>query len=95
VARSDRELVTAIRMELAAIEPARRCDRAAEASALATAPPNRGRDLARTSFRLGRGASSLEPFDWAAAPEHCRLAWLRGAFLAHGSLSLASGRAHL
>jgi cell division protein WhiA len=95
VARSDRELVTAIRMELAAIEPARRCDRAAEASALATAPPNRARDLARTSFRLGRGAPPPEPFDWAGAREHCRLAWLRGAFLAHGSLSLAGGRAHL
>lgn len=95
MAHSDRELVAAIRMELAAIEPARRCDRAAEASALAGAPPNRQRDLARTSFRLGRGAPASDVFEWAAAPEHCRIGWLRGAFLAHGSLSLASGRAHL
>ncbi|MCJ7710729.1 MAG: DNA-binding protein WhiA, partial [Chloroflexi bacterium] len=33
--------------------------------------------------------------DWPAAPDHCRLAWLRGRFLARGSLSLSSGRAHL
>jgi len=32
---------------------------------------------------------------WDALPEHCRLAWLRGRFLAHGSLSLAGGRTHL
>ncbi|HEX7591395.1 MAG TPA: DNA-binding protein WhiA [Candidatus Limnocylindrales bacterium] len=35
------------------------------------------------------------PFDWAHAPDHCRAAYLRGRFLAHGSLSLASGRMHL
>ncbi len=34
-------------------------------------------------------------FGWARAPEHCRIAYLRGRFLAHGSLSLASGRTHL
>jgi len=34
-------------------------------------------------------------FDWAGSPEHCRIAFLRGRFLAHGSLSLASGRTHL
>src|SRR5207247_6139543 len=28
-------------------------------------------------------------------PEHCRMAWLRGLFLARGSLSLAGGRTHL
>jgi DNA-binding protein WhiA len=33
--------------------------------------------------------------DWGRAAEHCRLAWLRGRFLATGSLSLAGGRAHL
>jgi DNA-binding protein WhiA len=33
--------------------------------------------------------------DWARAAEHCRLAWLRGRFLARGSMSLAGGRAHL
>ncbi|HEX5824078.1 MAG TPA: DNA-binding protein WhiA, partial [Candidatus Limnocylindrales bacterium] len=35
------------------------------------------------------------PFDWASRPEHCRMAWLRGLFLACGSLSLAGGRTHL
>jgi cell division protein WhiA len=34
-------------------------------------------------------------FDWASAPDHCRTAWLRGRFLANGSLSLAGGRTHL
>ncbi|HEY3335184.1 MAG TPA: DNA-binding protein WhiA [Candidatus Limnocylindrales bacterium] len=39
----------------------------------------------------------LQPavLDWATAAEHCRLAWLRGRFLARGSLSLSGGRAHL
>lgn len=35
------------------------------------------------------------PFDWVAAREHCRIAWLRGRFLARGSLSLGVGRTHL
>jgi DNA-binding protein WhiA len=34
-------------------------------------------------------------FDWATAADHCRTAWLRGRFLARGSLSLAGGRTHL
>jgi hypothetical protein len=34
-------------------------------------------------------------FEWSRAAEHCRAAYLRGRFLAHGSLSLASGRTHL
>jgi DNA-binding transcriptional ArsR family regulator len=34
-------------------------------------------------------------FDWDRSAEHCRLAYLRGLFLAHGSLSLAGGRTHL
>ncbi len=130
--RPDDELVAAIRLELAAVEPARPCDRAAEAVGLASAPVRRRRELARLSFRLGReeasktapgnggpgnaapgnggpgnaapgnaveedgdDGSSLEAFDWSGSPEHCRLAWLRGVFLAHGSLSLAPGRAHL
>jgi hypothetical protein len=44
------------------------------------------------------GTGLVQPalaFDWDAAPEHCRAAYLRGRFLAHGSLSLASGRTHL
>ena len=35
------------------------------------------------------------PFEWNSAAEHCRIAYLRGRFLANGSLSLASGRTHL
>jgi DNA-binding protein WhiA len=35
------------------------------------------------------------PIDWAASPDHCRKAYLRGLFLARGSLSLAGGRTHL
>ncbi|HET7026255.1 MAG TPA: DNA-binding protein WhiA [Candidatus Limnocylindrales bacterium] len=93
--RPERDLVAAIRLELAGIEPARRCDRLAEATALAGAPARRRRELARTSFRLAREAGDGGPFDWRQAAEHCRLAWLRGIFLAHGSLSLAAGRAHL
>jgi cell division protein WhiA len=37
----------------------------------------------------------LAPFAWETAADHCRLAYLRGRFLAHGSLSLAAGRMHL
>ena len=62
--------------------------------------------VARLVVRLGGSAEPgdpshrrfrLEPasLDWATAPEHCRSAWMRGRFLAHGSLSLAAGRAHL
>ena len=40
-------------------------------------------------------AAVAAPFDWGRAAEHCRIAYLRGRFLAHGSLSLASGRTHL
>ncbi|HEY8437520.1 MAG TPA: DNA-binding protein WhiA, partial [Candidatus Limnocylindrales bacterium] len=47
-----------------------------------------------TSAAAGDGPG-LAAFDWRAAPDHCRLAWLRGLFLARGSLSLASGRTHL
>jgi hypothetical protein len=38
---------------------------------------------------------AADAFDWDGAAEHCRLAYLRGLFLARGSLSLASGRTHL
>ena len=34
-------------------------------------------------------------FDWDHAADHCRTAWLRGRFLACGSLSLSGGRTHL
>jgi DNA-binding protein WhiA len=40
-------------------------------------------------------AVPVPAFDWSSAAEHCRTAYLRGLFLAHGSLSLAAGRTHL
>jgi DNA-binding transcriptional regulator WhiA len=107
VTRQDRDLVEAIRLEIAALEPTRACDRTAEAAALASAPTRRRLELARTALRLARDARDARgedaadraevatPFDWDGAAEHCRVAWLRGTFLAHGSLSLASGRPHL
>lgn len=63
--------------------------------------------MARLAIRLGRGGGRgrTQPlarddhgegdFDWPSAAEHCRMAFLRGLFLARGSLSLASGRTHL
>jgi AraC-like DNA-binding protein len=137
---SERDLVLALRSELAAIDPARACDRVAEVAGLAVEAGRQTRALirevpiARLVLRLARdrpdrataagpagtrhdsmdasagrpAAVVLEPgsgegvvdssvarFDWDASPEHCRLAWLRGLFLAHGSLSLAGGRTHL
>jgi cell division protein WhiA len=60
--------------------------------------------VARLAVRLGKGSGAgpavaattkPEPFDWDASAEHCRMAYLRGLFLARGSLSLAGGRTHL
>jgi hypothetical protein len=103
MSHGDRELVLALRSELASIDPSRACDRRAEAAGLgsATAPGGRTtvRDapVARLRVRLARelAVDGSADFDWDAAAEHCRLAWLRGLFLAHGSLSLAGGRTHL
>lgn len=101
---SDRDLVIALRAELAGIDPARPCDRAAESAGLGHLSSVGVREpaVARLVHRLRRAgdASAMAPgavavFDWAAAPDHCRTAWLRGTFLARGSLSLASGRTHL
>jgi WhiA C-terminal HTH domain/WhiA LAGLIDADG-like domain len=103
---SDRDLVAAVRAELAAIDPARPCDRRAEIAGLGSRPASRDRTIARLAVRLGAqhtpqpgGRRPLvlpdETLDWHSAAEHCRLAWLRGRFLARGSLSLAGGRAHL
>ncbi|MFI5199404.1 MAG: DNA-binding protein WhiA [Candidatus Limnocylindrales bacterium] len=111
---SDRDLVAGLRAELAAIDPQRACDRAAESAGLGRGLITREPSIARLAVRLGREtqgetrpgvrrrskhvrlADAGEPaFDWAGAPDHCRLAWLRGRFLARGSLSLSSGRAHL
>jgi len=100
VAGSDRDLVVALRAELAAIDPSRACDRDAERAGLE--PGNRWRDatVARLAVRLARHGGTAETappaaFDWAGRPDHCRMAWLRGRFLARGSLSVANGRTHL
>jgi hypothetical protein len=95
--RSDRDLVAALRTELAAIDPARACDRAAEAAGLGPDLHAREPAVARLAVRLrrGEGTASDGSFDWSAAAEHCRTAWLRGRFLSRGSLSLAGGRTHL
>ncbi len=38
---------------------------------------------------------AIETWTWEASADHCRVAYLRGLFLTHGSLSLAEGRVHL
>jgi hypothetical protein len=112
MSRSERDLVLALRAELAAIDPSRACDRTAEAQGLGAGPrasTHRDGPVARLAVRLRRGGDDpdLEPaagrpttadpdaFRWATAADHCRAAWLRGRFLARGSLSLAGGRTHL
>ncbi|HTK44594.1 MAG TPA: DNA-binding protein WhiA [Patescibacteria group bacterium] len=96
---SERDLVLALRAELAGIDPARDCDREAERAGLDLGERWRDATLARLAVRLARHSSGATPppatFDWATRPEHCRMAWLRGRFLARGSLSLVNGRTHL
>ncbi len=86
-----------IRAELAAIEPTRACCRSAERAGLGSAATGEAHSpaVARLAVRLGPGAGGPEAFAWDRAAEHCRLAWLRGTFLAHGSLSLGVARTHL
>lgn len=97
MSRSERDLVTALRDELAAIDPSRPCDRVAEADGLGPGPTGREASVARLAVRLRRATetASATPFSWTSAGDHCRTAWLRGRFLARGSLSLAGGRTHL
>jgi hypothetical protein len=115
---AERDLVESLRAELSAIDPHRRCCRAAELAGLAGAFEPRRRTVTRVALRLSRGRAGeaaaaaaavaaaasgpaggepvpAPPFEWDRAAEHCRIAYLRGRFLAHGSLSLASGRTHL
>jgi len=135
---AEKDLVDAIRAELAVIVPPRRCCRAAELAGLAGVSEARRRKTVRLGLRLRPhsdelaraalaaaaseagapetpagaapvGAAAPErpagpvpavpvapaDFDWAHSAEHCRIAWLRGRFLGHGSLSLAAGRTHL
>ena len=107
--RVDRDLVLALRSELAAIDPARACDRRALALGIGRTTATRDPVLARLAIRLGLGSTPRsaaarrsrrateggEDFAWGPARDHCRAAYLRGLFLAHGSLSLANGRTHL
>jgi DNA-binding protein WhiA len=97
VAGTDRDLVLALRAELAAIDPSRACDRDAERAGLEPAGRRRDPTLARLAVRLARREDSqvAAAFDWATRPDHCRMAWLRGRFLSQGSLSFANGRTHL
>jgi hypothetical protein len=93
---SERDLVLALRAELAAIDPSRECDREAERAGLEPAGRRRDPSLARLAVRLARREDGIRAaFDWSARPEHCRMAWLRGRFLSQGSLSFANGRTHL
>jgi cell division protein WhiA len=107
---SERDLAEALRAELASIDPPRRCCRRSESAGLAGAFQRRRRATARLELRLRRNKADAEAlaeeqagllpppdyaFDWATAADHCRAAYLRGLFLAHGSLSLASGQTHL
>ncbi len=97
MSRSERDLVESLRAEIAAIDPGRPCDRAAESAGLEGALAGRRSTVARLLVRLRRAEPVDEPppFDWDAAPDHCRTAWLRGRFLGRGSLSIAGGRTHL
>lgn len=98
--RSERDLVVALRSELAGIDPARPCDRLAEAAGLGEDAWNREAAVTRLAVRLERRSAdrdggAIPHIEWDAVQDHCRWAWLRGRFLARGSLSLASGRTHL
>ena len=100
---ADRDLVAALRAELASVEPSRPCDRVAEAAGLGTAVVRGERPaLARLMVRLlredgdhGVRDATEHTFDWDRAADHCRAAYLRGRFLVRGSLSVTAGRYHL
>jgi len=98
MSRAERDLVAALRVEIAALDPLRPCDRTALRTGLA-ADDGVPRDpaTARLAVRLGPAddRSRAKAFGWDGAAEHCRVAYLRGLFLACGSLSLANGRTHL
>ena len=101
---ADRAIVSALRAELAAVDPTRACDRDAERLGLEAAGRRWNAVVERLELRLDRRADSgpaggvagaSRVFDWDGSADHCRLAWLRGRFLGRGSLSLANGRTHL
>ncbi len=92
---ADRDLVAALRAELAAVEPTRACCRSALRAGLGAAAEGKARSpvVARLAIRLDTVPAMV--FDWVTAREHCRLAWLRGRFLATGSLSITDQGLHL
>src|SRR3990172_7941316 len=79
---ADRDLVSALRAELAAIDPSRACDRAAERAGLAMAAAPRDPVIARLAVRLGRrGPASGHPdtdrsVDFPGLPQHYPIAYL-------------------
>lgn len=97
----DRDIVQAVRAELAAIDPPRACCRAAEWAGLGHVARGHARSpvVARLVVRLADdpavAAAGGAAFAWSTARSHCRSAWLRGRFLSTGSLSLGSHGAHL
>lgn len=92
----DRDLVAAVRAELASIEPARRCCRRAERAGLGAAAEGRARTpvIGRLAVRLEDGGE-VEQFDWDSAASHCRTAYVRGLVLARGSVSVGPTGTHL
>jgi DNA-binding protein WhiA len=101
---TQRDLPVAVWAELASIEPARACCRAAERAGLADAAAGRARTpaIGRLAVRLEVGrsgaaapASVAEWLGWESAAGHCRIAFLRGAMLADGSLSVSDNGTHL
>ncbi|MFM8813920.1 MAG: DNA-binding protein WhiA [Candidatus Limnocylindrus sp.] len=109
MSQSARELVANVRHELAAVHPSQTCCRTTELDGLRDAGRRTDVAIARTLHRLSgdvpNSAEGGTPAERALrraalvaaprAPQHCRLAFLRGRLLARGSLSLASGRIHL
>ncbi|MEX2547666.1 MAG: DNA-binding protein WhiA [Chloroflexota bacterium] len=90
------DLVAALWAELAAIEPARKCCRAAERAGLGAEARGRARTpaIGRLAVRL-EGEGGPDAFDWGESAAHCRFAHLRGLLLAHGSLSISAAGTHL
>ena len=59
VTRSERDLVLALRAELAGIDPSRACDRIAEAAGLGSSAVRREGPVARLAVRLRRGSEGI------------------------------------
>jgi DNA-binding protein WhiA len=98
---SSRDIATAVWAELAAIEPARSCCRAAERAGLGQDAAGRARNPAigrlavRLEDRAGANAQTETHAGWAHEAVHCRVSFVRGALLADGSLSVGEHGMHL